>query len=346
MSSSSARPGPRAYAHAHPASSGPGTPTYRSGSSSDRRPHDRAGALLVLGAATLWGTTGTAASFAPAAASPLSTGAATMGVGGLLTFLLAGRSALRVLRGGRRLLRWALLGGAVVAVYPLAFYSAMDRAGVAAGTVVTIGCSPVFAALLERLLVGVRLTLRWFAATLAAGTGCALLALTASGGGARTGHDVPGGIALALLAGASYAAFACYGARIIRAGHSSRAAMGGLFGLGALVLLPVLAVTGGPLLSQPRGLLVAAYLAVVPMCVAYVLFGAGLARVPAGTATTLTLFEPVVAAVLGVAVVGERLGASAWTGTALVLLGLLVLTVRFRVRRRAGSGTGRTAREG
>ncbi|OEU92287.1 hypothetical protein DB35_06400 [Streptomyces abyssalis] len=293
--------------------------------------------MLVLAAAALWGTTGTAASFAPAGASPLATGAATMGVGGLLTFLIAGRSAVRVLRGPRAVPLWVLLGGIAVAVYPLAFYSSMDRAGVAAGTVVTIGCSPVFAALLERLLVGVRLTLRWFAATVSAAAGCALLALTA-GGGAEAGHDVPGGVALGLLSGASYAVFTCYGARIIRAGHSSRAAMGGLFGLGALVLLPVLAVTGGPLLSTPRGLLVAAYLAVVPMCVAYVLFGAGLARVTAGTATTLSLFEPVVAAALGVAVVGERLGAWAWAGTGLVLLGLLVLTVTVPVppaRRRA-----------
>lgn len=158
-------------------------------------------------------------------------------------------------------------------------------------------------------------------------------------GGRRGRRDVPGGVALALLAGGSYAVFTCYGARIIRAGHSSRAAMGCMFGLGALVLLPVLALTGGPLLSGPRGLLVAAYLAVVPMCVAYVLFGAGLSHVAAGTATTLSLLEPVVAAVLGVAVVGERLGAWAWTGTALVLLGLLALTVTSRgPAARAGEG--------
>jgi drug/metabolite transporter, DME family len=322
---------PYAYARTGPR---PDSPAPRP--SSDReKTHTRrrsgAGSLLVLAAAALWGTTGTSASFAPAAASPLSTGAATMGVGGLLTFLLAGRPALRVLGAGRPARGWALLGGAAVAVYPLAFYSSMDRAGVAAGTVVTIGCSPVFAALLERLLTGTRLTPRWLAATLSAAAGCALLTLTA-GDGAKAGHDVPGGVALALLAGASYSVFTCYGAQIIRAGHSSRAAMGSMFGLGALVLLPVLAVTGGPLLSAPRGLLVAAYLAVVPMYVAYVLFGAGLARVDAGTATTLTLFEPVVAAVLGVAVVGERLGAWAWTGTGLVLLGLLVLTAPLRLR--------------
>ncbi|MCH6163903.1 DMT family transporter [Streptomyces marispadix] len=324
------------HAHARAAGPHPDSPAPRPGSAPEKTHNPRrsgAGSLLVLAAAALWGTTGTSASFAPAAASPLSTGAATMGVGGLLTFLLAGRPALRVLGGGRPARGWALLGGAAVAVYPLAFYSSMDRAGVAAGTVVTIGCSPVFAALLERLLSGTRLTPRWLAATLSAAAGCALLTLTA-GDGARAGHDVPGGVALALLAGASYSVFTCYGAQIIRAGHSSRAAMGSMFGLGALVLLPVLAVTGGPLLSAPRGLLVAAYLAVVPMYVAYVLFGAGLARVPAGTATTLTLFEPVVAAALGVAVVGERLGAWAWTGTGLVLLGLLVLTAPLRTHRR------------
>ncbi|WP_314177611.1 DMT family transporter [Streptomyces winkii] len=330
MSSSPASPASRARAQTHPDSPAPQARSATDAATAGRR--RGSGSLLVLAAAALWGSTGTAASFAPAAASPLSTGAATMGVGGLLTFLIAGRSALRVLRRGRPVLPWALIGGAAVAVYPLAFYTSMERAGVAAGTVVTIGCSPVFAAVLERLLVGAPLTPRWLGSTVSAATGCTLLALTA-GHGARAGHDVPGGVGLALLAGASYAVFTCYGARIIRAGHSSRAAMGSLFGLGALVLLPVLAVTGGPLLGAPRGLLVAAYLAVVPMCVAYVLFGAGLARVQAGTATTLTLFEPVVAAALGVAVVGERPGAWAWTGTGLVLLGLLVLTVPGRLPR-------------
>lgn len=324
---SAVEPASRERSRTTGASASAGAPPGRTPSAPHR---DARGPLSVLAAAALWGTTGTAASFAPAAASPLSVGAVTMGIGGLLTFLLAGRSALRVLRAGRPVLLWALLGGTAVAAYPLAFYTSMAEAGVATGTVVTIGCSPVFAALLERLLVGVRLTLRWLAATLSAGAGCVLLTLNGEGG-ATAGGDIPAGVALALLAGASYAVFTCYGARVIRAGHSSRAAMGSLFGLGALVLLPVLAVTGGPLLGEPRGLLVGAYLAVVPMCLAYVLFGAGLARLSAGSATTLSLFEPVVAAVLGVAVVGERLGAWAWTGTGLVLLGLFVLTVAARV---------------
>ncbi|NGO69716.1 EamA family transporter [Streptomyces sp. SB3404] len=293
-----------------------------------------AGPLFVLAAAVLWGTTGTAADFAPAGVSPLAVGAATIGIGGLLTLLLGGRPALAVPRGGPGTLPRLLLGGLAVAVYPLAFYSAMARAGVAVGTVVTIGSAPVFAALLERGLDGTRLTRRWAAATVCAALGCAALVLTggeAEATGTGTAPDPAAGIALGLLAGAGYAGYAYCGSGLIRRGHRARAAMGALFGLGSLLLLPVLAVTGGPLLlSGARGLAVAGYLAAVPMCLAYVLFGAGLARTSPSAATTLSLLESVVAALLGVAVVGERLDARAWGGLALVLAGLLLVTLPAR----------------
>ncbi len=279
--------------------------------------------LLVLAAAALWGTTGTAASLAPPGATALAIGAATMGLGGLLTLALAGRSALAVLRAGPQTLRYALLGALNVAVYPLAFYTSMAWAGVAVGTVVALGCAPVCAALLERLADGTALTRRWVAATASATLGTAALAVAAPGGGA---DRVPAGVLLGLLAGASYAVYAYCGARVMRRGHSSRATMGALFGTAAGVLLPVFAVTGGGLVAEPRGVAVTAYLALVPMCLGYLLFGAGLARVSVSTATTLSLLEPVVATVLGVTVVGERLGGWGWAGTGLVVLGLVLLT--------------------
>jgi drug/metabolite transporter, DME family len=54
------------------------------------------GALGVLLASLLWGTTGTAATFAPAV-GPLAIGSVAMGVGGLLQALVASR---RLPRGG------------------------------------------------------------------------------------------------------------------------------------------------------------------------------------------------------------------------------------------------------
>lgn len=278
------------------------------------------GPLPVLLAAALWGTTGTTASFAPEEASPLAIGAATMGLGGLLLFAVAGRPAVAVLRTAPR---WLLLSGAAaVVVYPLAFYSSMALAGVAIGTVVTLGSAPVFAALLERVADGTALDLRWGAAAALAVSGGVLLTTGSSPVG--TGSDTALGSLLGLLAGASYSGYSWAAGKVMRAGHSSRAVMGAVFGLGALGLLPVLLLTGGPLLASPASLLVCGYLAVVPMCLAYVLFGAGLRRVPASAATTLTLLEPVVAAVLSVVVVGERLGAQSWFGMALIAAGLLL----------------------
>lgn len=276
----------------------------------------------MLLASALWGTTGTAASFAPATASPLSTGAATMGIGGVLLLVIGGRSAWSVVRSGG----WPLVaGGLSVAVYPLAFYSSMDLAGVAVGTVVTLGSAPLFAAVLERVADGVRLDLRWAGAASLAVLGLVLITGGDSGAGATS--TVLGSL-LGLLGGAGYVGYSWTAARLMRGGAGSRAAMGALFGTGALVLLPVLALTGGPLLSSASGLLVAGYLAVVPMCLAYVLFGAGLRRTSTTAATTLSLLEPLVAALLGVLVVGERLGVGAWCGIGLIGIALVLVTLR------------------
>ncbi|WP_433870778.1 EamA family transporter [Saccharopolyspora sp. CA-218241] len=281
-----------------------------------------AGPLPVLVAAALWGTTGTAASFAPA--DPVSIGAATMGFGGLLLLALAGRSALTAARAaGPGLL---LLGALAVAVYPLAFYTSMALAGVAIGTVVALGSAPVFAALLERWADGARLDGRWALAAALSVLGGALLITGGSPEGGGDGSVL--GVLLGLLAGATYVIYSWVAGRLMRRGHGSRAVLGALFGAGAAVLLPVLALTGGALLRSTTGVLVAGYLALVPMGLAYVAFGAGLRRTPVRVATTLTLLEPLVAAVLGVVVVGERFGAQSWLGMALLLAGLVLAGTR------------------
>jgi len=67
-------------------------------------------------------------------------------------------------------------------------------------------------------------------------------------------------------------------------------------------------------------------MALVPMFAGYILFGWGLARIRASTATSISLLETVVAAVLAVLVVGERLPALGWLGAAVVLGSLFILT--------------------
>ncbi|MFA7467062.1 MAG: EamA family transporter [Desulfotomaculaceae bacterium] len=63
------------------------------------------------------------------------------------------------------------------------------------------------------------------------------------------------------------------------------------------------------------------------LAIAYFLFSKGLSLVPAATAVTLTLAEPLTAATLGVTVLGERLTAPAFAGIGLLLLGILILSI-------------------
>jgi drug/metabolite transporter, DME family len=104
--------------------------------------------------------------------------------------------------------------------------------------------------------------------------------------------------------------------------------MAACFGLGAVALLPVLALAGGWALLTPGGLALVAFLGVIPTAIAYVLFARGLRALTASETATLTLAEPMTAALLGVAVLGERLPAAGVLGAALVLSGLLALAVR------------------
>ncbi|MGY5102867.1 DMT family transporter [Streptomyces sp. 900105245] len=152
---------------------------------------------------------------------------------------------------------------------------------------------------------------------------------TRSSGGTR-GSSLGGtllGIALGLVAAGTYALYSWAAHRLITRDIPSRAAMGAVFGLGGVLLVPVLLVTGGPLVDSWTNAAVGTYMALVPMFAGYLLFGWGLAHVPASTATTLSLLEPAVAAVLAVLVVGERLPAAGWAGVALVVLCLAVLTL-------------------
>ncbi|MEU5318867.1 EamA family transporter [Streptomyces sp. NPDC021056] len=92
-------------------------------------------------------------------------------------------------------------------------------------------------------------------------------------------------------------------------------------------MLPLFLYVDPHWLTTSRGATVTAYLALFTVYLAYRRFGHGLRHTPASTATTLTLAEPAVAAVLGVTVPGERLPAASWCGPAVLAVGLMLLTV-------------------
>jgi DME family drug/metabolite transporter len=252
--------------------------------------------------------------------SPLAIGASTMAIGGALLYLTARRGANGVFR-DRGTWRWLLAGGISVFAYPLAFYSSMNLAGVAIGTVVTLGTAPLFAALIELVYDHRRPSTSWIIGTSVAVVGLVLLA-TAGTEHTTSGGSAVVGVVLGLIAGLAYAIYTYASTRLISIGHSSSASMGALTGVGAVLLLPVLIALGAPLLQSWQSVGIMAYLAIGPMFIAYLFFGAGLATVTSARATTITLIEPVFATVLAVLVVGERLSLLGWIGLALVIIGV------------------------
>lgn len=299
--------------------------------------------LLVLAGATLWGTTGTARALGPDDASPTAVGAVRLVIGAACLVLLARLGRLQAGppqpaepgAGRGSALPIAVAAVAMAAYQPL-FFGGVARTGVAVGTVVGIGSSPIFAGLLGAAVRDERPGRRWLAATALAVAGTTLLVGTG-------GSDVdPLGVALALGAGGAYALYVLTSKIALDRGWSSDALTVRVFGAAGALLVPVALVAGVGPLGSARGVLMALHLGVVTVALAYVLFGRGLAGVGVGAAGTLTLAEPATAAVLGVVVVGERLGPSTVAGVALVAAGLLLLVAR-RAPEGASPGEGRHA---
>jgi len=289
---------------------------------------DRRGFLFVISAAMLWGTTGTAQALAPQGAQPLAIGALRLIVGGLallgVFWLGPKRSRAHALA---RLPFWPVMLAAVcMALYQVLFFAGVKMTGVAVGTIVGIGSSPVLAGLLGYLFRGERPGWRWGAATLLAVSGCTLLALT----GQEIHIDLLG-MLLAIGAGAAYATFSLASKDLLET-YPVDLVMAVIFCLGALLLAPLLLTQDLGWLLQPRGMGAILHLGLFATAAAYLLFGKGLKLIPLATAVTLSLAEPLTAGTLGVLVLGEKLSLLAGIGIAMIFSGLVVLSVRRSTR--------------
>lgn len=273
----------------------------------------------MLGAAVLFGTTGTTASFAPPGVSSVSIGSARLVIGGaglMATLPLLGgsrRSAISLWRN-----RWGFMAGLMTALYQLAFFAGVSRAGVALATLVTIGSGPIFVGLLSSILLRERPTGSWWLSTAVCLTGLVLLTFDGTG---QPGVEA-GGLLLALASGFGYAVYTVAAKRQMSVGVHAPEVMASAFSLGGLILLPVMLASGAAWMVSAQGLAVALWLGIATTTVAYFLFGRGLLVLPAGPTATLVLAEPLVATTLGVLILGEHLGLAGWAGAALVAAGL------------------------
>lgn len=283
--------------------------------------HRARAVVAVLGSAALFGTTGTVLVGAPDSADAVSVGTLRLLVGAATLAVIARwrhRRGATLPRPGS-----TAIGAAGVAIFQLGYFLAVERTGVAVGTVVTIGSGPLIGGALHALGARQWPSPRWLAGTATGVAGVVALGLA--------GRDVavdPVGIALAIAAGAGWATFATVGRHEIDRGVESTLALAAVFAAGALILSPLLVDRPLGWVTTAPGATAVLYLGVVTVGVAYWLYGLALRSLTAPVVITLTLLEPITAAVLGRVVVGEEVTLTGWVGIAAVLGGLVLAAPR------------------
>ncbi|BAQ09686.1 putative transport protein [Bacillus sp. OxB-1] len=281
--------------------------------------------VAVLLGAMLWGTTGTAQTFMPQTVHPLAVGASRLAVGGftlLLVLLLMRKIQLR---------EWpwkaTILSALAMAIFQLCFFTSIRLTGVAIGTVVAIGSAPMFSGFIEWLFLKRRPTKVWVAATCLAIVGCALLFSNKEGMVVQ-----PVGVMLSLCAGLLFALYTFFNKDVLEQ-EEAVASVAVIFSVSAAMLLPFLFIFETEGLLTGRGVATTIYLGIAATTIAYILFSKGLQNIPSSSAVTLSLAEPLTAAVLSVLIVGERLDLLSWLGVSMLLGGILVLTLKGRADR-------------
>jgi DME family drug/metabolite transporter len=278
------------------------------------------GYWLILLAACLWGTNGTAQALAPPGAQPIIIGTLRIALGGLTLLIIAAFRG--VLRDGKHWPFWpTLLGALSMAAYQVFFFAGVARTGVAVGTIVGIGSTPMLAGPIGFLIRGERPNRRWVLATGLGIIGCTLL-VTAG----EKIHVNLLGIFLAICAGGSYAIFTTASKGLLD-DHAPEAVMAVTFCMGACFVLPLLFTANLHWLTQPAGFLVILHLGVITAGLGYSLFARGLRLVPVATAASLTLGEPLTAGLLGVLFLHEALSILAVFGILLIFTGLAILAI-------------------
>ena len=282
---------------------------------------DRRGLALIVLAAALWGTTGTAQALGPATSDPIAVGVTRLVVAAPALAISArfGRGNVEAQSGTWRPI---VIAGVAMAAYQPLFFTAVARTGVALGTVVTIGSAPLLAGLLAWAIDKEAPSSRWWPATGLGIAGVVMIALSEQDMGAEGT-----GVLLALGAGLSFAIYILAARHVVEL-VDPFIGTAQVFAVAAFLSVPLLLWADLGWMKTAAGWLMAAHLGLFATALAYVLFSLGMRTTRASTAATASLTEPVTATILGVALLGEVPGVAGWLGIGLILAGLYIMVSR------------------
>lgn len=273
---------------------------------------------MVLLGAVLWGTTGTTQTFLQEGISSFAVACVRSGIGGGLLLILV--LMMKKMTWRTWPWKWNILAALAIALFQCLFFSSIRFTGVAIGTVVTIGSAPVFSGILEWVIWKVKPSRIWAAATSFSIIGCALLFV-------NRGEAIidPAGIGLALCAGLMFALYTNVSKQLMKHAETLPA-VAMTFSISSVILAPIALMDGVLWITDIGNLVPMLYMGIITTSIAYLLFLAGLRSVNSSAAVTLSLAEPLTAALLGVLFLGEYLSLTSWAGVFLILGGIIVIT--------------------
>ncbi len=286
----------------------------------------RDGWAAVLTAATLWGTTGIVFHTLGTSGGANAVSISFLRLALSVPFLLV----MARIRMGIWLAPLTVRGffllvglGLAMAAYQLTYVLAIDRVGVAISVLISICLAPIFVALISVVWLGERLQPRTLVALVTAIVGTVLLV----GLPTEVNQDSHGfwvGVAIAVVC-AVCQAFYVLAARA-SSGVCGPMHAGGIgFAIGALALLPYGLVEGLQLSYSPSGWALLLYVAAVPTAIAQTLFLSGLKGTGAIGGAIASLLEPLVATVLAVILLHERMTWVGVLGAVVLLSGIVII---------------------
>jgi DME family drug/metabolite transporter len=282
------------------------------------------GYALVLLAAALWATLGIIfkqlLNTCGLPAITISFLRALLG-GGLILAGLAcwQRPALRLTRRDRPF--FLGFGAIGVAAFFAVYVMAVDLAGVTVA-VILLYTAPAWVALFSALFLGEKLNAVKLAAVGSSIAGCALIARIYDID--LQGFNNLAGLVAGMASGLTYALYSVF----IKVGvrrHSMWTVIGYGYFIGAICLLPFQSAHSLNALQQLGTWVWLAVLIAGPTLGAGLAFAAGVRRVPVSNASIIATIEPLIAAILAYAFVGERLEPLQVFGGGLVLAAVILL---------------------
>jgi drug/metabolite transporter (DMT)-like permease len=276
-------------------------------------------------AAVLFGASVVAVRVAVRDVPPVSLAVLRFGQGGLLLAVILLVAAPRYLRTRwDRLLRFGLLGLVLFVLFPLTFNIGLQYTEASRGAVM-LATMPIWSALLGRV-IGERLSGRQ---VVGVGFSVAGIALAFLEPGRVVGGDAMSlvGDGLLLLTGLLGALYGLIAKRVLVVDHPATVTTYAML-IGTVLLLPAATVEGlVPAIErldwQLLGLVV--FLGVLGGAVAFLLWTWALSRLTPTQVAVYVNLNPIVAALLGVLLLGERRSALFLLGFAAVVIGVLLV---------------------